>query len=291
MPELPEAETIARGLAPSLRGRRVIDVDIVHDDLLPQGASLFRSRVLERVFTDVGRRGKNVVLHLDGAAEPDDPDAAAVVLVNLGMTGKLLPDPPDEGDGRSTHPAIVFHLDDGGRLVYDDVRRFGRVECLDGPTWRDRSDGLGWEPLDDGFGPDELAAALNGTRTPIRNALLDQSRVAGVGNIYASEALHRAGIHPRRRARTLERAELDRLHGAIREVLREAIDAGGTTIRDYRNAAGESGRYRSGLRVYDREGEPCVGCGAEVRRIVFTNRSAFLCTTCQPESKRKGDEA
>lgn len=273
MPELPEAETIARGLRPALTGREIREVEVLHADLLPQGASRFRRGVRHRTVTGVERRGKNLVLQLDDGS---------VILVNLGMTGKLLPDPPTRGEGRPTHPAIRFHLDDGGALVYDDTRRFGRVEVLEPAAWAERSRQLGPEPLDPAFGPEEMERIFGASRSPVRTVLLDQRRLAGVGNIYANEALHRARIHPRRPARTLERSEFNRLHAALTGLLEAAVEAGGTTIRDFRNATGERGRYSRHLRVYDRHGHPCPECGSTIERIVFGNRSAFVCPGCQP---------
>lgn len=283
MPELPEAETIARGLRPMLEGRTILDARVVHEDVLPRGAGAFRAKVRGRTITGVGRRGKNLVLSLDDAS---------VILINLGMTGKLLPLPASasEADERGaagrevipTHPAIRFRLDDGGSLVYDDVRRFGRVEALAAEKWRERSRRLGPEPLEEEFGSREMMQRLGASRSPIRNVLLDQQRLAGVGNIYANEALHRAKIHPRRPAESLDQEAFARLHGVLREVLTEAIRAEGTTIRDYRNASGRPGRYSRQLQVYDREGQACLRCGETIERIVFGNRSAFLCPRCQP---------
>lgn len=272
MPELPEAETIVRGLRRTLLDRRIRRVKVVHADVLPQGAYRFRSEMTGRRIVAVDRRGKNIVI----ALADDD-----VLLVNLGMTGRLLPDPPGDGPGAPTHPALRLEMTDGGALVYDDVRRFGRVELLDEARWRERSEELGPEPLDPSFEADDLASLLGGSRAPIRSWLLDQKRIAGIGNIYANEALFLSGIHPRRPARSLESREAAALHRSLRRVLRSAIDAGGTTIRDYRDARGEAGRYSSRLRVYDREGEPCPRCGTRLRRIVFGGRSAFLCPDCQ----------
>jgi formamidopyrimidine-DNA glycosylase len=223
----------------------------------------------------VGRRAKNVLLRLDDGG---------VLLVNLGMTGWLAArgiaprDPP-----RPTHPALTFRLQGGGALVFDDVRRFGCVERLDAAGWSAREATFGPEPLEDGFVAAELERALSTSRSPIRSWLLDQRRLAGVGNIYANEALHRARVHPARPARSLERAQVRALHRAIRDVLREALRAGGTTIQDYRNAEGEPGEFVRELRVYGREGQACRRCKAPVERLVFANRSAFLCPTCQPE--------
>lgn len=275
MPELPEAETIVRGLrAASLPERRIADLRIHHDDVLRDEPRAFRGRTKGRTIRDVRRRGKNVVLGLEGGGR---------IVINLGMTGTLLPDPPADGPEAPTHPAVVFELD-RGRLVYQDVRRFGRLAYMDEGAYERWSEGLGPEPLDDTFSADDLAARLTRSRSPVRSWLLDQGRIAGVGNIYANEALHRARVHPARPARSLSGDEARRLHRALRDVLLAALDAGGTTIRDYRNASGEEGVFAGRLRAYGREGEPCPRCDATIQRAVFGSRSAFFCPDCQPES-------
>lgn len=281
MPELPEAETIVRGLRPALEGRRIVRLRIDHEDVLPQEPGELRDRVRDRRIVGVARRGKNVLLRLD-------PDVDLVV--NLGMTGSLLVDPPAEGPAASTHPALRFELEDGGRLVYDDVRRFGRVEALTPDERRSWEARLGPEPLDPDFGPADLREGLQASRTPVRSWLLDQRRIAGIGNIYANEALFRARIHPRTPARSLGPEEAEALHRALRGVLRAAIEAGGTTIRDFRDAGGRAGAFSEHLRIYDREGEPCLRCGTPVRRTVFGNRSAFHCPSCQVPAGGEGPE-
>lgn len=275
MPELPEAETIVRGLRPRLTGRTVTGLDVVRPDILREEARAFRRGLIGRTVSTVERRAKNVVFPLVGGG---------VLAVNLGMTGRLLLDPPSSA---ARHPAVRFALDDGHTLVFDDVRRFGTVECLDAEAWRARSDAMGPEPLDPGFRAEELRRRLAESRAPVRSWLLDQRKIAGVGNIYANEALYLAGIDPRRPARDVTSAEAGRLHGAIREVLEQAIRAGGTTLRDYRTADGDEGRYGNALRVYGRAGEPCARCGTGIVRIVFANRSAFLCPRCQPPKRRR----
>jgi formamidopyrimidine-DNA glycosylase len=175
-----------------------------------------------------------------------------------------------------------------GRLLFDDTRRFGAVECLAADAWAERDRALGPEPLDDAFTAGDLHAALGRSRSPVRSWLLDQRRIAGVGNIYANEALHGAGIDPRRPARSVGRDEARRLHSALRDVLSRAIEARGTTLRDYRDAEGGTGAFAGLLAVYGRHGEPCPRCKAAVERVVFGNRSAFLCPRCQPS--RRGTE-
>lgn len=276
MPELPEAETLVRGLRPAIAGKTILHARVHHADVLRVPAARFRDCVRGRRIATLDRRAKNVLLRLD---------ARRVLVVNLGMTGWLAPVGVDgRAPPRPTHPAITFRLAEGGSLVFDDVRRFGCVECLSASEWAERDRALGPEPLADGFTARVLAQGLGRSRSPVRSWLLDQRRIAGIGNIYANEALHRAGVHPARPARTLSHAESARLHRALRRVLREALGAGGTTISDYRNADGDPGEFVRELRVYGREGEPCFRCNTPVQRLVFGNRSAFLCPRCQPEA-------
>ncbi len=274
MPELPEAETIVRGLRRAVPGERIRRTEVPHEDVLRQPRRAFCDAVRGRRVLEVGRRGKNVVLRLDGGR---------VLAVNLGMTGRLLPfAATPRAERRPGHPAVLFRFESGGMLVFDDQRRFGTVECLDARDWARRSAALGPEPLSRGFTTEGLRAALAASRAPVRSWLLDQRRIAGVGNIYANEALHLAGIHPRRPAREVTADEARRLHRALRRVLRAAIESGGTTIRDYRNADGEEGAYAPRLHVYGRDGQACFRCGGTVERTVFGNRSAFFCPGCQP---------
>lgn len=296
MPELPEAETIVRGLRDAVVGETIQRAEVLKPDVLRESKRRFWPKVRSRSITGVDRRAKNVVIRLDGDR---------LIAVNLGMTGRLLPfRRSPRGDDRPTHPAVRFRFASGGLLVFDDVRRFGTVECLTDDEWRERSARIGPEPLDPEFTAEDLATRLAASRSPVRSWLLDQRRIAGVGNIYAAEALFLAGVHPRRPARSLGAEEADALHRSIRDVLSRAIEAGGTTIRDYRDASGEEGRFAASLYVYGREGEPCVRCGSAVERIVFGNRAAFFCARCQPPgrtgepsertmkpSSRTGDEA
>ena len=273
MPELPEAETIARDLRRHVVGRKVTGVKVTHADVL--GAGLTSKSISKRLvghrIAEVGRRAKNVVLRFE-----DGP----VMVVNLGMTGRLVvSEAPKASELR--HVAVRFDLDHGGALLYDDVRRFGRIDVYTPETWEEKQRELGVEPLSDEFTPKRLHELTQKSRSPIRNWLLDQRRVAGIGNIYANEALFRAKIHPARPANTLSRAEATRLRDAIRDVLTEAIRVRGTTLRDYRDANGEAGGFEPLLRVYGREGQPCPVCGTPIERTVIGNRSAFYCPHCQ----------
>ena len=271
MPELPEAETIARDLAPRLAGARIAAVATEHADVLASDPATFADQLVGRVIAGAGRRGKNVVVPMKDGAR---------LVVNLGMTGRLvLSDAPRAGELR--HVAVRFELHDGRALLYDDVRRFGLLELFEPAAWRERDAELGLEPLGDAFTAAALHAMTRRTRVPIRNFLLDQYRVAGVGNIYALEALFLAGIRPTRRGRTLTRKDAARLRDSLRDVLRRAIEHRGTTFSDYRDGSGEAGGFEPLLRVYGREGTPCTACGTSIKRRVLTNRSAFYCPACQ----------
>jgi len=276
VPELPEAETIVRGLRPVIVGQKIRRVEVIHADVLRAPARSFARAVRGRTIQGVGRRGKNVLIHLDDGR---------VIAVNLGMTGRLVPVTVDDRHaGEWTHPAVRFLFEGTDALVFDDTRRFGTVECLTSDAWAVRSARMGPEPLEKAFTTRTLHAALSGSKAPVRSWLLDQRKIAGVGNIYANEALHLAGIHPMRQARSIDRDDVAKLRQSIRRVLNRAIRAGGTTIRDYRTAEGAAGRYARRLLVYGRDGSPCARCGSEIRRVVFGGRSAFFCPTCQPEA-------
>jgi formamidopyrimidine-DNA glycosylase len=273
MPELPEAETIVRDLRARLPGSTVNRVSVKHADVLHRGltpASLDR-RLRGRTCSDVTRRGKNVVLAFDGGLR---------LVINLGMTGRVVTSDAFRA-GELRHVAVTLHLDDGRAVLYDDARRFGDLDLRDEEGWAARTAELGVEPLADEFTAERLHALTRTSVTPIRNWLLDQRRIAGVGNIYAVEALFRAGIRPTRRAKTLSRRETAALRDTLRAVLQESIDARGTTISDYRDGSGERGNFDQRLRVYDRAGEPCTACGSLIKRVVLSNRSAFYCPSCQ----------
>jgi len=273
MPELPEVETIVRGLRGSLLGDGIVRVLVYKADILRQDGAKFRSMVRGRSISEVERRGKNIVVSLAGDA---------VLLFNLGMTGRLLwfARPP-RGTARPSHVTIRFALGSGGVLFFDDVRRFGSAEALPAEAWRLRSRSLGPEPLDLSFTPQGLHKACMRSRSPIRSWLLDQRRIAGVGNIYANEALFQAGIDPLRPARTLSIEEAADLHRGLRGVLERAIKARGTTLRNYRDASGSQGSFGTQLAVYGIRDDPCRSCSTPIERIVLSNRSAFRCPDCQ----------
>jgi formamidopyrimidine-DNA glycosylase len=273
VPELPEAETIVRDLRARVPGASILRVAVRHADVLHTGLTpaLLNRRLTGRRITGVSRRGKNVVIEFQGELR---------LVINLGMTGRVVTsDAPRAGELR--HVAVSFALDDGRAMLYDDARRFGDLDLRDAKGWTARDAELGLEPLSDAFTAERLHALTRTSSTPIRNWLLDQKRVAGVGNIYAVEALHRAGVRPTRRARTLTRREAAALRDSLRAVLQESIDARGTTISDYRDGSGERGNFDQRLRAYGRDGLPCIECRSTIKRIVLSNRSAFYCPSCQ----------
>ncbi len=271
MPELPEVETVVRTLRAPLVGRTISRTQVRRPDVVSGGARRLARSLHGRRIELVSRRAKNILVTLDDAR---------LLRVHLGMTGKLL-FVPRGARGWTPHACVRLRLEGGGSLVYDDVRRFGGLEVLDPAQWRERERRLGPEPLDPAYGPGDLRAALRSSRSPIRSWLLDGRRVAGVGNIYANEALFLAGVVPTRPARSLSDDEVAALHAGLRSTLSRAVELGGTTLRDYVDGDGNRGRFAENLSVYGREGLPCPTCGRAVERLVFGGRSAFACPGCQ----------
>jgi len=282
MPELPEVETVMRGLQSRLEGRRIVSAVAHRADLrwtLPPGLA---QRLTGARVTGFRRRGKYILMRLDGGDS---------VLLHLGMSGRMVLTPRGSNSAPALptpHEHVVLTTDDGWRLGFVDPRRFGSVDLV--PTAREEQHKLlaelGPEPLEDGFTPQVLSAALAGKRTPIKAALLDQKVVAGIGNIYVCEALFRAKISPQRSAYTVPGARAERLVPAIRDTLREAIAAGGSSLRDYVQPDGELGYFQRAWKVYGREGEPCERCPGKpgctgIRRITQSGRSTFYCSRTQ----------
>ncbi|MCG8469280.1 MAG: bifunctional DNA-formamidopyrimidine glycosylase/DNA-(apurinic or apyrimidinic site) lyase [Gemmatimonadetes bacterium] len=281
MPELPEVETIRRDLAAPLLGRRIERVRVHEEDLILGGTSRrsFQRAVRGRRFGGLERRAKFLLFPLladDGATGPE-----RLLRVQLRMTGQFALDEERPRAPDFRHPGVDFGLDDGRTLFYDDVRRLGGFDLLTPERWTAIERRLGPEPLSRGFTDGRFGRILAPLRAPIKNALLDQRRIAGVGNIYASEALFRAHIDPRAPAGTLDPAQVARLRRAIRTTLAAALERAGTTIRDYRAVNGRSGSYQSELDVYGREGAPCRRCEGPIIRLVQAGRSTFFCEDCQ----------
>jgi formamidopyrimidine-DNA glycosylase len=274
MPELPEVETVRRGLALKMNGRRIIRAELRRPDLRRPFPAALAARLDGARIGEIGRRGKYILIELD---------TDGLLLLHLGMSGRVTASNGDLPD--APHDHVVLTLDDGTVIRFNDARRFGLLDYVE------RSDaaqhpllsGLGPEPLEPEFDGDYLAGAFAGKMTPIKSALLDQRIVAGLGNIYVCEALFRAGISPRRGAASISRARVERLVAGIKSVLSEAIEAGGSSLRNYVQADGELGYFQHRWAVYGHEGDPCPGCdcGGGVRRIVQSGRSTFFCAKRQ----------
>jgi formamidopyrimidine-DNA glycosylase len=282
MPELPEVETVRRGLAPAMEGARIERAQINRPDLRwpfppDMGARLSNAKV-ERL----RRRSKYILADLD---------AGETLLIHLGMSGRMLVSGDPLGVFVRDHPAaekhdhVVLDMDNGARITFNDPRRFGAMDLMSTETaeLHPLLAKLGPEPLGNLFSEDYLIGALRNRNTPIKSALLDQRIVAGLGNIYVCETLFRAGISPKRKAGKISEARIATLVPIVREVLSEAIDAGGSSLRDFRQADGELGYFQHSFEVYGREGEACrtVGCDAPISRIVQGGRSTFFCRQCQ----------
>lgn len=288
MPELPEVETVRMGLAPALEGRRLVKVQTRRAGLRQPFPKNMAARLTGRAVLALRRRAKYLVAELDGGES---------LVIHLGMSGRMAVyakggsgtlgqfhfDPAPPGTGTGKHDHVVFETDAPATIVFTDPRRFGLVTLL--PTATLEADklfqGLGIEPLSNGFHADYLASVLKGKKTPIKSALLDQRLIAGIGNIYACEALFRARISPKRLAAKVSPVQIAALAPAITTVLTEAIAAGGSTLRDYKKTDGGLGYFQHAFQVYDREGEPCPACGGTIKRIVQAGRSTFFCPKCQ----------
>jgi formamidopyrimidine-DNA glycosylase len=273
MPELPEVETIVRDLRPRLVGRTFGSVSLSHDDVL-RGTT--RRRLLGGLrgatVRGLTRRAKHAVFDLGERR----------LVVQPGMTGSLLiHDRPLTADERR-YAVLSAQLDDGGLLVYRDVRRLGTLLLLDAAGWRAYDRAIGPEPLDPSFTPADLGRIFARSRQAVKKVLMDQRHLAGVGNIYANEALFAAGVDPSRAARSLDAGETARVHAEVRRILEAAIVSNGTTFRDYRTGTGEAGNFQLELLVYGREGEPCRRCGTRLTGThAIDARITVFCHRCQ----------
>jgi formamidopyrimidine-DNA glycosylase len=269
MPELPEVETTRRGLVPHVVGRAIARIEIRESRLRwPVAKDLERALVDTRI-ASLERRGKYLLFGTE----------AGTLLVHLGMSGSLryLTDSPPP----SAHDHIDLHFADGGSLRFNDPRRFGSFVLTRSPHEHPLLKRLGPEPLGDGFTPDYLWRASRGRSVAIKQHLMNGHVVVGVGNIYASEALYRAAIHPLRAAGRIARGRFEPLVDSVRAVLRDAIDEGGTTLRNFVGGDGRPGYFRGSLRVYERNGAPCLRCGAAIARRVVGQRATYYCPRCQ----------
>ncbi len=282
MPELPEVETVRRGLLPVMEGRVIVHADVNRPDLRWALPDRMASRLTGQRVLSLRRRSKYILADLSSGES---------LLVHLGMSGRMLVSGGVLGQFHNDHPAhqkhdhVVLHMEGGARVTFNDARRFGAMDLM--PTANAEAHpllaSLGPEPLGNGFDEAYLIAALQGRKTPIKSALLDQHLVAGLGNIYVCETLFRAGISPKRMAGDISARRAATLVPVIRQVLAEAIDAGGSSLRDYRQTDGELGYFQHSFQVYDRESEACQtpACTGTITRIVQSGRSSYYCPRCQ----------
>lgn len=282
MPELPEVETVRRGLAPAMEGFVIARAQVNRPDLRWPFPPNMADRLTGKRVLQLRRRSKYILADLD---------SGETALIHLGMSGRMLVSGDPLGQFVHSHPApekhdhVVFDMENGARITFNDPRRFGAMDLF--ATVKGESHPLlisiGPEPLGNAFDEDYLVEALSRRNTPMKSALLDQKLVAGLGNIYVCEALYRSKIHPTRPARRVSKDRIASLVPIIREVLSDAIEAGGSSLRDFRQADGELGYFQHSFDVYGREGAPCrsTGCTSTIRRIVQSGRSTFYCPTCQ----------
>jgi formamidopyrimidine-DNA glycosylase len=288
MPELPEVETVRRGLEPAMVGKRIAVADVRRPDLRWPFPERMAERLTGATVERLRRRSKYIL---------GDLDTGETLLIHLGMSGRMTiaahsGDAKDVlGEFHHLHPApakhdhVVLDMEDGTRITFNDARRFGSMDLFATESGEAHKllAVLGPEPLGNGFDEAYFKAALKGKNSPIKSALLDQRIVAGLGNIYVCEALWRTGISPLRKAGGLSGQRVSSLVPAIRQVLGEAIESGGSSLRDYRQADGELGYFQHSFAVYGREGEPCKtnGCNGKIKRVVQSGRSSFFCGSCQ----------
>lgn len=275
MPELPEVETVKRGMEAAILSKRVSFIHVERYDLRTPIPSDFCNILRGKSIMSLERRGKYIILTLEGAC---------FVVLHLGMSGRIRIYTASESYNAEKHDHVRIDLEDGTTVVFHDPRRFGQIYTVTDRDWQETLPfaQMGAEPLGQ-WDARNLAASLCGKKTSIKTALLDQRIVAGLGNIYVCEALHAAGIHPGRMSGSLNAIETEKLVPCIQDVLERAIDAGGSTLRDYAHTDGSLGYFQYGFSVYDRENQPCTNCDCtgNVRRIVQAGRSTYFCPECQ----------
>ena len=293
MPELPEVETVVRQLEPELEGRRIESLEVLDARWSrPVPPAQLGDAVAGSLIGGLDRRGKYILMRLAGGR---------TLVMHLRMTGNLVlvegEDVIDPSEGRrlyegerstsARHLRARFRLDDGRELWFTDPRRFGEAFLVEDAALPERFARLGVEPLSPEFTPEALGRMAAGRRAPLKSFLLDQSGVAGVGNIYADEALFRARLHPLSPAGSMRPPHLEALRDAVVAALEAGIDGGGASIDDYRDARGEKGTMQDEFLVHTREGEPCPACGTEIKRIVVSGRSTYFCPSCQVRLRRR----
>jgi formamidopyrimidine-DNA glycosylase len=288
MPELPEVETVARGLRREVVGRKILTVTLGKTDFIDDPAEL-EKQLPGRSILAVERYGKFLLLRLSPDDNSSQPSAESALLVHLGMTGILLPQPTSEPQRKHTH--VVLQLDDLRELRYVDPRRFGRMAYLSGEILRAELHRFGADPLEAGM--EEFTHRIHQRRARVKALLLDQSVLRGVGNIYADESLWKAKIHPAHLGAKLSPEQLQRLYKALQEILNRAIVLRGSSISDFLDAEGMPGEYQQHHRVYGREGKACSRCRAKIERVIVAGRSSYYCPNCQkaPRGRKKAAKA
>ena len=278
MPELPEVETVARGLQSLITGRRIVSVSLGKADFIDDPAAI-EKELPGRSILEVKRYGKFLLIRLSRPATGEDAsaDEEGALLVHLGMTGMLLPQPVAEPAKKHTHVALL--LDDGRELRYVDARRFGRMAYLAGDVLQKELQRFGADPLAASL--QEFVSRIQKRRARIKALLLDQGVIRGVGNIYADESLWKAKLHPAQLGERLTNEQLGKLYRTLQEILRKAIALHGSSISDFLDADGLPGEYQRHHRVYGREGKRCVRCGSKIRRVIVAGRSSYYCPNCQ----------
>jgi formamidopyrimidine-DNA glycosylase len=284
MPELPEVETVARGLQREIVGRKILSVTLGKTDFIDNPDAV-ESELPGRTVVRVERYGKFLLLRLSAAEAARAGDAEAALLVHLGMTGLLMPKALNEPNAKHTH--VVMQLDDGREMRYVDPRRFGRIAYLTGDVLLQELAWFGADPLEAGL--EEFARRMQGRKARIKALLLDQSVLRGVGNIYADESLWKARIHPAQLGARLKPKQIKELYLALQNILKKAILLRGSSISDFLDAEGLPGEYQQHHRVYGREGQRCFRCKSMIRRAIVAGRSSYFCPKCQraPKLRKK----
>lgn len=272
MPELPEVETVVRTLEGLIRGRRIENIEIRWLKTVDGDPQLFKSRLIHQHFRNFKRRGKYLLFEMDDCT----------LVVHLRMEGKFFLQQKDEPMDKHVH--VIFDLDDGKQLRYHDTRKFGRMQIIAKRENYDDFKGLGLEPFDERLTVDYLNLCRKGKRVSLKQFLLDQRNIAGIGNIYADEICFLMGLHPAVKINRLSKRDLQNCILAARSVLASAIEAGGTTIRSYTSSLGVTGRFQLNINVHSRKGQPCLRCSQTIKKITHATRGTYFCPNCQ---KRK----